>query len=117
MSIAAVVDDLREALETVDGVRVYTDPGAVLDPPAIVIGPPRLDWETGSPEPTTARLLVIVAVTADDRALPRLWALVPQVAAAIEDVVDAVVLSASPGSWMAGGADLPCYEITTEVSL
>lgn len=118
MSITAAAGALREVLEDLDGLRFYDDLAAVLDPPAVLLGPPALEWG-GRPGngPVNARFLVIVAVAADDRALPRLWELVPQVGDAIESAVDAVVLTATPGSWMSGGTDLPCYELTVEVSL
>lgn len=115
--ITEAAEALVAALQTVDGVRSYTDLGAVVDPPATILGPPALSWQGIGSTPAEARFLVIVAEQADDRAMPRLWDLVPRVAEALEDVQDAVVISATPGSWTTGGTELPCYEITVEISL
>lgn len=110
-------DRIQDALLTVEGVRPYTDLGAVLDPPATVLGPPTLTWTGVGSSPSEARFLVIVAEQADDGALPRLWALVPLVVEALEDIDNAAVVSAAPGTWTTGGTDLPCYEITLEMAL
>lgn len=116
--ISAAATAIVEALDTVDGVRSYTDLGAVVDPPATLLGPPALTWAGVGSAPSEARFLVVVVVQADDRAMPRLWDLVPRVVEALEDnVQDAVVVSASPGVWTGGGTELPCYEITVEISL
>lgn len=116
-AIADAAASLRAAAATVEGVRVYIDPGASLDPPAALVGPPRLEWQAYCDGPTSGRFLVIVAVKPDDRAMERLWELVPLVAAALETVPDVTVIRADPGVWTSGGTDLPSYEITTEVSL
>lgn len=104
---------LTAALRTVAGVRVYTDPAAVVDPPAAVLGPPSLTWSALCPEPTSARFLIYVVVAADDQAMPRLWGLVPTVAAAVDALPEASVIRATPGAF----TELPSYEIETEVSL
>lgn len=114
--ISDAAAELEAALRTVSGLRVYTDPGAVIDPPGAVLGPPSLAWETPCADPTSATFLVVVVVSADDRAMPRLWELTPLVAAAVDQVRGAVVLRAAPGSW-ATNTPLPCYEISVEVSL
>lgn len=111
VSEAAV--ELRVALKRVAGTRVVTDPGATLDPPALVLGPPSLQWEGMGGGPTSATFLVYVTVKADERALERLWDLVPAVASELDAVRDAVVLRADPGSYR----ELPCYEIQVEVAL
>jgi hypothetical protein len=109
---------LEGALATVPGLRVYTDPAAVVDPPAAVIGPPQLTWEAYSSDPTSARFVVFVVVAQDERSMPRLWELVPQVVATVETLVDAVIRSpVNPGAWTSGGTALPCYQIPIEVSL
>lgn len=105
------------ALATDQGLRHYPDPGAVIDPPGTVLGPPALTWEGYCDGPTSARFLVYVVVPVDERALERLWALVPQVANAVqEQVSDATVTRADPGTFT-GTVDLPCYEIQIDVSL
>lgn len=117
MSIAAAAAELKAAAETVDGVRVYLDPGATFDPPAVLIAPPALDFTVGLGGPTNARFIVAVFAAADERALETLWDLVPQVAAAIDHDTDGVVTSALPSAWRTGGTELPCYELIVEVPL
>jgi hypothetical protein len=118
MSVESAVNALSAALADVEDLRVYTDPGAALDPPAAFVGPPVLSW-TGAPggEPNLGQFLVILTVAQDDRSLPRLWSLLPSVVDALESVTDAVVISAAPGTWRTGAVDLPCYEIKLEMSL
>lgn len=125
-AVAAAAGVVLAALEGLDGVRVEQDPGAAITPPSTadgaggataVLGPPSLLWESGAPEPTTARFLVYVVVDATDRAIERLWELVPVVAAALDTEPDVVVIQADPGTYPAGGVELPCYQIQIEVSL
>lgn len=115
--VKAKAEELETAAKTVPNVRFYRDLGATVDPPALVIGPPRLQWESYCVDPTSATFIVIVMVAMNERAQEALWDLVPLVAAAMSDVEDAVVTTASPGVFNAGGTDLPSYEITVEVSL
>ena len=117
MTVATAHEALSTALETVEGLRVFRVPGAVLDPPAALVGPPLLSFGGPDSDPIGARWVVIVAVNFDDRAFPNLWELIPQVTAAIESQTDAVVSQASPGTWQNGAISLPCYEISVETSL
>lgn len=114
--VADAFTALSAACNTVDGLREY-GLGAAIDPPAFVVGPPALTYEAYDADPTSARFLIYVMVPADDRALPRLWGFVEQLAAAINTVTSAVVVRADPGRFAAGTADLPSYEILVEVSL
>lgn len=111
------LDGLSATLRGLEGIRYYSDRGAAIDPPAVVLGPPLLRWETGCPEPTSATLLVIVAVPKDERAVPRLMELVPRVAAAVDALPWATVSRAVPGALQVGGDELPAYEIESEVDL
>ncbi len=115
--ISDVRDSLNVALKTVQGLRVYSDLGESMDPPAAIVGPPRLNWEAQCPGPTSARFLVYVVVGADERALENLWRWVELAADALDGVLDATVIRADPGTFNSGGNDLPSYEITVEVSL
>lgn len=108
---------LLAAVKTVPNTRQYRDPGAAVDPPGIVLGPPALAWEGMCSGPTSATFLVYVVVAADERYLEQLWELVPLVADALDSVPDATVTGAVPGAYQSGGSELPCYEITVEVSL
>lgn len=119
MSVQQAAAALEAAVRQVDGVRFYRDPsGAVADPPAALVGPPRLTWDSMCSGPTAATFVVYVLASMDERAVAQLLDLVPLVAEAInEHVRDAVVTEANPGVFDAGGQDLPSYEITVEVNL
>jgi hypothetical protein len=115
--IKQAADDLFAALRTVKRLRVYEDLGATVDPPGALLGPPQLRWEAYCPDPTTATFVVIVAVALNERATETLWELVPLAAAALAEVDNATVGTATPGVFNANGTDLASYEITVEVSL
>lgn len=117
----SVVTDVRtalnEALKGVEGVRVYDDPGANMDPPALLVGPPTLTWEGYGSGPVNARIIVYLVVPENDRALEKLGELVASVADAIDDTSDSVVVRADPGLLIVGGQELPSYEVLVEVAL
>lgn len=115
--VVEAADALRAALAAVDGVRFYRDLSASLDPPAALLGPPRLTWEALCPEPTSATFLVYLVVTADDRSVERLWDLIEAVTLALDEVTDAVVMEANPSTWPSGATELPAYEITVDYAL
>lgn len=117
--LAAATQSLRDALTDFPGAHLQPDFGPNVDPPALVIGPPALQWESGCPVPTEARFLVYIVVTNDDRFMDRLDELIEPVAAAIDATRDAVVIRADPGRWPTQTAtgDLPAYELTVEVAL
>ena len=104
--------------QTVDVAVASADPGATLaNLPALVLGPPRLTWETGLRAPTSALFIVYVIVQADERAIERLWDLVVDVGEAIDARTDGVVIQADPSVFPSGTAQLPAYEIQVEVGL
>jgi len=117
----SIVNDIRttlnQALKGVQGVRVYEDPGANMDPPAVLVGPPSLTWEGYGANPSSARIIIYLIVPADDRVLERLGDLITSVAGAIDDTQNAVVLRADPGTFTVGGQELPSYEVLVEVAL
>ncbi|TDD98899.1 hypothetical protein [Jiangella asiatica] len=118
MNVREAAEAIEAALAAVPNLRVTRDPGASLDPPAAVIMPPRLTWETGCTEPTAATFLVYLTQRFDDRSIENLWDLVPVAAAAIDEGTDfAVVTIALPGTYQVGNADLPAYELTVEADL
>ncbi|MEV7263974.1 hypothetical protein AB0N38_10525 [Micromonospora aurantiaca] len=114
-TVVEAAEALAAALRGVEGVRYVPDLAAVVEPPATALGPPALTWDAYCVEPTEARFIAYVVVARDERALPRLWDLVPRVAAALDAVPDAVVRRADPGLYPSG--ELPCYQIQVEVSL
>lgn len=121
MNVKDAATAVRTALETVPGLRVYTDLAATVDPPSVVVGPPALTWAGYDANPRLARFVVYVVTDDKDRAVEQLWELVPQVVAALEASPDADISlrpgedQATPTVWPNG--DLPAYEIITEVVL
>lgn len=116
-TVAEAAEELREALAARGDVIVTTNPGATIDPPAVLFGPPVLDWEGYGPRPTTATFTLYVITMQDDILLERLWELVPSIVETVESVTDAVVPTATPGTVPAGGVDLPSYALRVEMSL
>lgn len=109
---------LRTAAGTVPDIRVHPDVGPGVDPPAVVVGVPALEWEGICPGPTSAQFPVWVVVPNDlARADGRLYELVPLVAAALDEVPDATVVRADPGTYPSSSGDLPAYQITVDVAL
>jgi hypothetical protein len=120
--VTEAVTAIAEALATVDGLQVYTDPGATVHTPGAVIGPPALTWSTygntgGPVPPASATFLIYVCTTENDQALVDLLDLMPFVAAALDTYQQAASMSAQPGQFVSGGTPLPCYTITLEVGL
>lgn len=119
-AIADAAAAIVAAVKTVPGVRVYTDITASVEPPCVVVGPPRLFWDVLTDKPTRATFELIVVSSADDRIMTRLWDLVPAVAAAVSQAaVDAGVdeAGATPTIYTAGGANLPAYSIPVTATL
>lgn len=117
---AAGREALYAAIERdVPEVRCLREPGVAGDPPFVYIGPPSLTWETYGVSPTSAVYEVVLAVTADERAVDRLFDLLDKVANAIDESreADAAVVSAEPGVWQAGNTNLPAYFIRAEAAV
>lgn len=110
--------DIRRALSEVEDARLHPDVGPGVDPPALVLGVPSLQWEGLCQEPTSARWLVYVVVSADyARASGALIGLVLAVAAVLDEVPDVSVLRADPGTYPASSGDLPAYQIEIQMAL
>jgi hypothetical protein len=118
-AVADAAVALKDAADTVETVRATNDIAAPLDPPAVVIGPPRLTWQTfcGDFTPTEAEFPVFLVVRADSRAMESLWELVPQVTAALASLNNVAVESATPTTWQAGDEHFPAYQLDVRVSL
>jgi hypothetical protein len=120
--VKAAAEALEAALRTVDGLRVFRDPGATVDPPAAILGAPALGWRAFCPAPTSARFTVFVVVAANERAMEQLWDLVPVVAAAVEEQVQEASVrdgdaAALPTTFPTGGSNLPAYAIEIDYEL
>jgi hypothetical protein len=117
-TVIEAAKELETALKTVAGVQeVLLDPGAMNLLPAIVIGPPELEWGAGGSSPTHARFPVYAVIDAGERAMERLALLAPDVAAAVDDLTPGAVLTASPFAYPTGTTDLPSYQLIVEVGL
>lgn len=117
-TVSEAAQDLIDVLKTVDGLRVISDGTAALDPPCALLGPPQLERTSYGQRWDSATFVVLIAVPANDRATENLWDLVETVASTVESDLDAVVRSAFPVSVANGpDADLPAYQLQTEVSL
>lgn len=109
---------LRTAADAVAGLRVHPDVGPGVEAPAVIVGVPALEWEGLCDGPTSARFPVWVVVPNDlARATARLYELVPLVAAAFDEVRDATVVRADPGTYPSSSGDLPAYQIQVDVAL
>jgi hypothetical protein len=117
VSLSGVLATLFTALDAISNeVRTYTDPGANIDPPGIVIGLPDIVFETyggnASPTPVEATLTLYLMVRSDGYATENLSALIEQVVDAIWTVADYSVIDAKPGIWITSNAQLPAYVLT-----
>lgn len=116
-SVERALETLYAALEAVEVVRLYRDPSAVVDPPGVTVGPPTLQRRARGSDPTDATFQVAVVVPKSSRAMTELLRIEPLVVAAIDALPAGSVGDSSPGTWPAGGMDLPAYLIDFEYSL
>lgn len=119
MNLDDAIQDIASELRKVEGLRVETELGASLDPPACGFGPAQFQWVLPSDEPSECTLVVglVVSTTKGPRVYTDMLEWLPKVAAAIESLPNAVVRRANPGTWPSGGVDLPAYLFEVEVAL
>jgi hypothetical protein len=125
VSLATAVNDAAELLVELVGqvqptVPAQVDLTAVPVPPAVVVGPPTLAWQSLNPdgEPTEATFpLYYVSGYKDPLTAERFWATLTKVTEALDSDPRTCVLEAAPSNWTAGGTDFPAYRITVEVAL
>lgn len=115
MSAADAFRELQAVLKAVPGVRVTADMAAKLDPPFLVVSPPKLTYDAYRSTPTEATFQVPLVVAGDERAAERLLDLLPAVEQVIYDSESAVLTDAVAGSW--GNPSLPCFLLTIEVAV
>lgn len=123
--ILAVVKSIGDAVALVDTSTlnyvnkiVVQDLGAEIEPPAVVVALPSLEFEGFCRPPTASKVFVFVIVDKSERAAEQLYQLVPPVCAAIDEHVEgAAVLSAEPGTFPVGSRDLPAYGIAVSIDL
>lgn len=95
--------------------------------PAVVVGLARLDGGEGAAyrgpdnpfEPTEAQIPVWIVAPADPRVAQNLYGMLPLVAAVLDDVTNAVVVSAGPGRYPSPTEqkDFPAYEVIVEYAV
>ncbi len=116
-AVADAAGRLAEALKAVKGLRMFKL-GAAVDRAGVIVGMPRLSYESYSPGTVTgATFPVFLIVPLDERAPERLWEFAEPVAEALESVYGATVGTADPGLYLSGGNELPSYTFTVEMSL
>jgi hypothetical protein len=116
-SVEAALEAIYAVLETVAEVRLYRDPAAVIDPPGVTVGPPRLQRRARGSAPTDATFQVAVVVGKNPRAMTELLRLEPLVVDAIDALPAGSVGDSAPGTWSSGGMELPAYLIDFEYAL
>ncbi len=114
-SYRAIVLGMREALAgTV--LRVVDSPADQV----VVIGPPTFTWEglCDVDEPTSLTFPVYLIEALHERAIERLLANLPTLIRALQRIQDATIVQpATPGAFPSGTSDLPCYQLTVEMTL
>ena len=113
-ALVAVLDELS-------GLRVYDRLGEDVDPPAVLVSLPRLEFNGRVPgEPTNATFTIPVFGRRDGTSdvSDELASWLPIVAERLDGLNGQVsVIAAEPGTWPAGGVELPAYLIQVEVAL
>lgn len=122
MTASASATAILAALSAVDGVKsaVTIDKAEKLSVfPACVLGLPVLDLTDtpfNSPFPYVAQFQIGVVVQASGYALDELESVVYPVMQALFNISGAIVTRCIPGVFNAGGAQLPSYNLTCEVT-
>lgn len=118
---AALIGDV---LDGIPEVRVYREAGTPIDPPAVAIGLPRVEYRLGnSAEPSDATFVIGLIGTAS-----RIPNLNDEMMGLLPVIMDALLTDVrlagriepgtiSPGTWPNGGVDLPAYLIEIGVAL
>lgn len=108
---------LAAALDEIDGLVVYTRLGDVVDPPAVMVSLPRVEFNGPPGVPTDATFTIPVFARMEGDTSDELAHWMPIVADKLENKLGIPVRPAVPGTWPAGGVDLPAYLIEAEVAL
>lgn len=108
---------LSEALDGIDGLRVHRELGDVVDPPAVMVSLPRVEFRGPPGEPTHATFTIPLFAARTGDVSDELAGWLPVVASCLENI-GVPVTAAVPGTWPAGGSvELPAYLIEVEVAL
>lgn len=114
-----LVAGLKVALRPA-GLRVRDDVSDTVGRGDVVIGPPSFQWDglcdPDEPDSITFELYLIERV--GERAIDNLLAKLPALIRAVQAYRDATITGpVVPGSFPAGASDLPCYQLTVEMTL
>jgi len=96
--------------------------------PAVIVGMARLDGQDTAPfrsdrgdpfEPTEAQIPIWIVVPSDKNVAANLYTILPLVAAVLDDVTDAVVVSVGPGRYPSptDQKEFPAYEVIVEYAV
>lgn len=110
-------DALVAAVSAIPGVRVYGEPGDIVSPPGVMVGPPTLGWAVYAEQPDTATFTVWLISDLTERPLETLFPLIPMVSEAIDQLNYMAVTVAAPSAVDNGGTTYPAYQFTVEASL
>lgn len=117
--VARACQEIANAVKTVAGLRVDTTIARTVTPPAVIVGPPRLEWggygRHGLPQTATWNVYLVVAL--GEYSIDQLLDTVADVTAAIEVHSRGVVHSAGPGSYPSPQGPLPCYVIVCQAEI
>lgn len=117
--LEAALRAAADALPAEDTFRVLGELADDVDPPAVILAPPELDWSDApiGTGPTLATWTVALVVGATDRTVAELYRLLPVVTNALDGVANAVMRTGEPGTWQSGSTPLPAYLLRVEVAL
>lgn len=106
-AVALVIPDMRVVINVV----------APIQPPCVVIGPPRLYWRgyNQQGQPTTGAWNIYLVVALNQYALDELTRLIADVSRAIEVYTPGVVLGAAPGIYPSPQGGLPSYIFSVQL--
>jgi hypothetical protein len=109
---------LADVLSEIKGLRVYRQLGEVVDPPAVMVSLPRIEYDGRPGEATSATFTIPLFAAMEGDTSDQLAHWEPIVTKVLDGLNDQVTVTASaPGTWPAGGTDLPAYLIEVEVAL
>lgn len=118
MSIVDATDTIVAALETIEGLSVYTETSTQPNPPCVYVTPPALTWSAyNAVTADQAVFSLFLVVASNGYSVSTVEPLIESIAAALAGLPDSALTRAAPSSWGAGGAQLPAYLFTLEAGL
>lgn len=109
-------DALVAALSEVPELNASVIDGRTANPPQAIVNPPTMEWNSFCGGPNLLTFKVTLIAKADALSAERLYKFIPLIAAAVNGVEDALVVSAAPGTYGGTGDGFPAYNIDIEMS-